>query len=217
MRRLVVGAALVVGLGAIAGTATCGALHSPGAAGGGPGWYAYGTGYAFAPDPGRSCSAASRWCVTSTRLSSGRAIWEVTCGPAPGPGADLSGASCPAVDVSLEGPPPPVKAVGSVAATIPLPAVTRGWRVLPVGAASGSGADNCFPGWCIAGGEVVHVNAVAGPGITGAGTAAWSGYVPPQTYCESSCSPGWHLDLQGVAHGQHWTLRVDLPRSGAAG
>ena len=47
--------------------------------------------------------------------------------------------------------------------------------------------------------------------------APWTGYVPAEVYCEVTCEGGWHLDLQGVVDGQHWALRVDLPKSGASG
>lgn len=189
MRRLVVGAVVVMGLGAIGGAAY-GALHSPGAPGGGggvvqvahpfhspgapgggAGWYAVGTQFQWPTSPAHSCSAASSWCVTATHLSSGLAIWEVSCGLLTESGHADS--ACPAINVSVVGPiaPPDVIGVG-------LPGIPAGSRALPVDA---GGAVNCVGyRWCIAGGEALVAAPSAPVGVT-------SNYVAPEIYCETSC------------------------------
>lgn len=151
--------------------------------------------------PHSSCSTESGWCATATQLSSGLGVWEVTCGRPPGAHADLSLMGCPPVDIRVLGPIDPPQVAGTS-----LPALSRGTRVLPVDA--GQGAVNCVSAeWCLGGGGVFQ--AAPGSGLI-------SSYVPPETYCEASCSSGgWHLELQGVALGRHWALQVNLPKSGA--
>lgn len=207
MRRLVVGAVVVMGLAAISAAALFGATHWPSAPARRVGnWYVYGTRYAFAPEPGPSCSPASGWCVTPTNLPSGLRTWKVTC-EAPTAGSVASG--CPPANVIVVGPWPGQE-VG-----VGLPAIPAGSRVLPVGAVGGT--VNCVGAeWCIVGGQVVHMNAVAGPGVIGP-ARAWNGYVPPEAYCQATCERGWHLELQGVVDEQRWTLQVNLPKSGAPG
>lgn len=204
MRRLVVGAVVVMGLGAISAAALFGATHSPSVPARRVGnWYVYGTRYTFAPEPGPSCSPASGWCVTPTNLPSGLPIWNVTCR------VPIAGSGCPQANVMVLGPWPGQE-VG-----VAMPAIPAGSRVLPADA--GGDAVTCAgAGWCIVGGEVVRDTATSNPAVINPG-APWIGYVPPEVYCQATCEGGWHLELQGAVHGQHWTLRVDLPRSGAAG
>ncbi len=208
MRRLVVGAVVVMGLGAISAAAMVGATHLPGVPARRVGnWYVYGTRYAFAPEPGPTCSPASRWCVTPTNLPSGSWTWKVTCGLPTGGHAE---STCAGADVRLVGPIAPIDEVG-----VSLPAVPAGSRVLTVDA--GGDAVTCAgAGWCIVGGEVVRDTATSNPAVINPG-APWIGYVPPDVYCQATCEGGWHLDLQGVALGEHWALRVELPKSGAPG
>lgn len=208
MRRLVVGAVVVMGLGAVSAAALFGATHSPSAGARRVGnWYVRGPRYAFAPEPGPSCSAAGGWCVTATNLPSGLRIWEVTCGLPTGGHAETT---CAGADVRLVGPIAPIDEVG-----VSLPAVPAGSRVLPVDA--GGGTVNCVGAeWCIVGGQVVRDTATPNPAVINPG-APWIGYVPPEAYCQATCQGGWHLELLGEAHGQHWSRRVALPRSGAVG
>lgn len=189
MRRLVGGAAVAAGLAAIGGTALFGATHVGGRA----------------PERVPSCSVASGWCVTLTRLPSGLRTWEVTCGPATA-GSVASG--CPPVDVRVVGPIAPVDEIG-----VGLPALPAGSRVLPADA--GGGNVNCVGAeWCIVGGEAFVAAPSAPVGVT-------TNYVAPEIYCDPSCTDGgWKLELLGEAHGQRWMLRVALPpslSSGAAG